>query len=147
MAAAGADTRGGEGWRAAPLTTPRSPGKLLRPGRRAGTRGPGRARRGETPPPSLETPGPPDAPHGLHPSLFPDPSRGSARWLPSLYPCALARAPGSAQPRSRGARGLSPPSACGGSWAPAAAPSNPWGVAGRLEFPWASVWLDSFVVV
>lgn len=70
MAAAGADTRGGESWRAAPLTTPRDPGKLPRPGRRAGTRGPGRARRGETPPPTLETPGAPDAPHGLHRSLF-----------------------------------------------------------------------------
>lgn len=34
MAAAGAEARGGEGWRAAPLTVPRSPGKLPRPGKR-----------------------------------------------------------------------------------------------------------------
>lgn len=155
MAAAGAEARRGEGWRAASLTVPRSPGKLPRPGKRgrdpqarqsatrrdaascpADTSGPRGAPRASPVPRPLtllearpaRSPQFPPAPgfRGARPSR-PAPRSAASR------SAEIPRAPWTPWPSPRcplgpgPLRAWSPP--CGGIRAAAAAPGNPrkWG--------------------
>lgn len=151
MAAAGAEARGGEGWRAAPLTVPRSPGKLPRPGKRgrdsracrrvtrrdaaslpADTLAPKGALRASPLPRSLTllTPRPARSPQSPPAPRF----RGarSARAAPRSAVSRSAEVPRTPWPGLRcplGRRPLPAWSPCGGIRAAAAAPGNPrgWG--------------------
>lgn len=167
MAAAGAEARGGEGWRAASLTVPRSPGKLPRPGKRG--RDP-RTRQSATRRDAASRPADTLAPKGA-PRASPIP-----RPL-TLLAARPARSPQSSAPRFRGAQPARPAprsavsrsadvprtpwsdprcplgprplpawSPCGGIRAAAAAPGNPWGRRGARG-PVGTRVVYSFVVV
>lgn len=159
MAAAGAEARGGEGWRAAPLNIPRSPVKLPRPrkrgrdpwGRQSATRrnaafhsadilAPKGAPRASPFPRSLTllTARPARSPQSPPAPRF----RGarSARPAPRSAVSRSAEVPRTPWLGPRcplGRRPLPAWSPCGGIRAAAAAPGNPRGV---LEGLWARVW-------
>uniref|UniRef100_A0ABI7XFJ4 Uncharacterized protein n=1 Tax=Felis catus TaxID=9685 RepID=A0ABI7XFJ4_FELCA len=98
MAAAGAEARGGEGWRAASLTIPRSPGKLPRPGKRGrDPRTRQSATRRDAASRSADTLAPKGAPRA---SPIPRPL--------TLLAARPARSPQSSAPRFRGARPARP---------------------------------------
>lgn len=153
MAAAGAEARGGEGWRAALRTVPRPPGKLPRPGKRgrdaragrSATRRNAASRATDTAAPR-RAPRAPPCPRPLTllaarparcPQSPPAPDPREAR------PARTAAGPPTRRPGPRRPPRPSPLPAgqpCGGV---RAAPAEP----GAARGPWARWGRDSFVVV